>query len=318
MRSFFIRKIPAVLVTGLVLNILSINLSAQNMFRKVSDFDGDGRADYAITRAAAGLKVWWIWQSTAGLKVVQFGLSSDRSAAGDYDGDGKTDIAVYREPNTFPPLYTYYVLESQTNTFSYKAFTNFGNFGSEMMHQDYNGDGKTDPGVTTGEFVLTRQLSVAFSGTDSGFTTSIPASESSIRIGDTDGDGRADKAHYTLSGNLITITNLETNTTRSLQFGQTNDHYQMADFDGDAKGDLTIWRRAAGDWLWIKSSDNTMQTLHWGLPTDFAVPADYDGDGKTDQAIWRPGAPGYYWVNGSQQGVLIFPWGTTNDAPVSY
>jgi hypothetical protein len=309
--------------TGFILAIFFLlasvfGVKAQNMFRKVSDFDGDGKADYVITRTVNGLKVWWIWQSTAGLKVVQFGLEFDLPAASDYDGDGKTDIAVYRQPTSFPPTYTYYILESRTNAFSYKVFTTFANLGSRMVHQDYNGDGRTDAALQTGEFGLTTRLDVLYSGSNSGFSTSIPAGEVPIRIGDMDGDGRAEKTHYTLAGNVVTITNLVNNTSRSLQFGQTNDIYQMADFDGDGKGDLTVWQRATSDWVWIRSTDNTMQTVHWGLPTDVAVPADYDGDGKTDLAVWRPGAQSYYWVKGSLNGVMIFPWGTTGDAPVFY
>jgi hypothetical protein len=312
------KKASGLLFAMSVLIASSFEVNAQNMFRKVSDFDGDGKADYAITRTTNGLKVWWIWQSTAGLKVVQFGLDSDRSVASDYDGDGKTDIAVFRDTTTFPSIYTYYILESQTNTLSYKVFTSFGNFGSFTAHQDYNGDGKADAALETGEFGFITQMSVLYSGSNSGFTTSIPAGELAIRIGDIDGDGRAEKSHYTLTGNVVTTTNLVTNATRSLQFGQTNDIYQMADFDGDGKGDLTVWKRATSDWVWIKSSDNTMQTAHWGLPTDVAAPADYDGDGKTDLAIWRPGAQSYYWVKGSLNGVMIFPWGTMSDAPVLY
>jgi len=314
-----VRKALVALFGAVILSFFSSGVFAQNMFRKVSDFDGDGKADFAVTRNQGGQKIWWIWQTTAGLRVVQWGVDFDQRAASDYDGDGKTDIAVYREPTSFPPVYTFYILESQTNTFSYKSFSTFANFGSRAVHQDYNGDGRTDAGVNTGEFGLTTQLSVIYSGSNSGFTRSIPPGGVSIRIGDMDGGGRADIAHYAFNSNVVTITSLETNTPLSLQFGIPNDQYQMADFDGDGKGDLTLWRSSAGDWLWIRSSDNTMQTEHWGMSGDFAVPADYDGDGRTDLAIWRPASPqSHYWVNGSSSGVSVFPWGIAGDGPVSY
>ena len=40
--------------------------------------------------------VWYLLESTSGLKYVQFGISSDLPTPADYDGDGKTDVAVFR------------------------------------------------------------------------------------------------------------------------------------------------------------------------------------------------------------------------------
>ena len=318
MQNNFVPKTSIVFLAGLVLSVFVVSGSAQNMFRKVSDFDGDGRADFAVTRNVGGLKYWWIWQTTAGLRVIQWGLDFDQRVASDYDGDGKTDIAVFRDATSFPPVYTFYILESQTNTFIYKTFTTFANFGNRLAHQDYNGDGRTDAAVNLGEFGLTTQTSIRLSGSNSGFIVSVPPGAVPMRIGDMDGVGSADFAHYTFNGNVVTIRSAETNATSSIQFGAFNDQYQMADFDGDGKGDLTLWRSSTGDWMWINSSDNTMQTVHWGMSGDRPVPADYDGDGKTDLAIWRTGAQAHYWVNGSQNGIFIFPWGTSGDAPVTY
>ena len=296
--------------------VSALAVSAQNMFRKVSDFDGDGKADFAVTRNTGGFKNWWILQSTGGVKVVQFGLPTDQNIGGDYDGDGKADIAVFRDTSSFPPQYTFYFLESATNTFNYKVFTAFANFGSRIAHQDYNGDGKTDAAINLGEFGLITNLNVLYSGAgNAGFSTQIPAGEVPFRIGDTDGDGRAEKAHYKLSNNLVTITNLATNATQSLAFGQSGDQYQMADFDGDGKGDLTVWRQTSGVWWWIRSSDNTIRAAQWGANGDTPVPADYDGDGKTDLAIWRSGV---YWILGSQNGVNVVSWGTSTDTAVQF
>lgn len=314
MKSVFVA-----LFSILALLLFDSEIIAQNMFRKVSDFDGDGKADYAVTRNQNNLKFWYLWQSAAGFKAVQWGTITDINAASDYDGDGRADFAVYREPTGFPPTYSFYVLESQAERLSFWSFSGFSNLGSTPMHQDYNGDGKTDFAVRTGEFGLTTILDVRFSGNGNlGFVTTIPAGEVPIRIGDMSGDERAEIAHFTLNGNVVTIRNRFTNTARTVQFGQTGDRYQMADFDGDGVGDLTIWRPTNGFWFWLRSSDDTLGAMHWGQNGDLPVPADYDGDGKTDFAIYRTGSPGYYWIYSSRTKISAFPWGAAGDVPVQF
>lgn len=64
-------------------------ISSDNVFQTVQwglkknkpvpgDYDGDGRTDIAVYRNGT----WWIQQSTGGISVQQFGLSSDIPIAG--------------------------------------------------------------------------------------------------------------------------------------------------------------------------------------------------------------------------------------------
>ena len=77
------------------------------------DFDGDGKADLAVTRQESGNLVWYYLPSSGGqYQRVVWGLSSDLQVPGDYDGDGKTDVAVWRPSNT-PGASAFYVLGSQ-------------------------------------------------------------------------------------------------------------------------------------------------------------------------------------------------------------
>jgi len=63
-----------------------------------ADYDGDGKANYALRRNAG-----WIIQNaamTATTTTTPSGdLASDTPVPNDYDGDGKVDIAVWRNSN---------------------------------------------------------------------------------------------------------------------------------------------------------------------------------------------------------------------------
>jgi hypothetical protein len=313
---------------GLLVIVFAITGFSQNMFRKMNDFDGDGKADFAVVRNEgdfqAGIyKVWYIWQSRDGFKAFRWGLSSDANAPGDYDGDGKTDIAIFR-PENFPPRIPYFwIWNSGSNDFTQVGFDNIFRVNA-VMQQDYNGDGKTDPAVLIGNVLEppgSGNTSVygRYSGTAGTVQFGVPPYSFPVRAGDMTGDGRADNVYvsYTQNPNVVSITNIATGTSSSLQFGRSDDRYVGADFDGDSIGDLAVFRSSSGDWWWIRSSDSTVQVVNWGISGDTPVPADYDGDGKTDLAIWRPGSgQAYFWVNGSQNGIGAVPWGLSTDVVV--
>ena len=312
---------PSGIIQFLMILLLfsAAGVSAQSMFRKALDFDGDGRADYAITRNQNGSMIWYIWQSSAGLKVVHWGVQYDTPAAGDYDGDGKTDLAVYRETLGSNPAitYTFHILQSQTGSYVTTSFTdNLYNFNAPL-HQDYDGDGKTDPSAYYGEFGFSLlPMRIRLSATNSTASLTVPHQYAAYRIGDIDGDHRAEVA-FASSGTLQ-LSNYDSSNPRTVDISTLNGVLIPADFDGDGKGELAVWRDSDGTWLWIRSSDGVMQSVHWGLSGDSPVPADYDGDGKTDLAIWRPGAQSYYWIYGSQNGLSIIAWGVSGDRTVRY
>ncbi len=304
----------------IIFTLLAASVSAQSMFRKVSDFDGDGRADYAIVRAKGGSLTWHILQSSQGYRAQRWGITGyDTIAAGDYDGDGKTDAAVYREMvDNMGAHYSFFIFRSQTNTLDSVTFNDFMYNFNVPEHQDYDGDGKMNPAANYGEYGLFLPLKIRSSlFGDSIITITVPPSTAVLRLGDIDGDARAELAYY--KNGELKLMNYDGSNPRTLNVSFSFPGTMVAaDFDGDSKGDIAIYD-GNGTWSWIRSSDGIFQSTRFGMSGDTPVPADYDGDGKTDQAIWRPGTPqSHYWIKGSQAGLSIVPWGVSTDKVVRY
>jgi len=308
-------KAPILAIVFIVVS--SFAVSAQSMFDKVNDFDGDGRADYAVTRNENGLKVWHISRSTAGYAVVQWGVSSDYVSAGDYDGDGRTDPAVTRLTGTGSQYtFTTYYLNLATGAYGIGDITVTPVFGVvEISNEDYDGDGKTDLGVYQwhGVGFVTYKMS------STGTTTSTGSMDFQERTGDVTGDGAAEIVSHTPSTGSTNVRNVAQGGQFHVVFGTTLDRWVAADFDGDNKGDIAIFRPSTGDWWWLRSSDSVVNVVHFGVNGDVPVPADYDHDGKTDQAVYRPASPqSIFYVLGSTTGFSAVGFGVATDSAVTY
>jgi len=90
------------------------NLSLGSAVPVSSDYDGDGKADFAVFDGAASpYTKWYIRGSASGtmLSTVTFGLPNDIPVQNDYDGDGKCDIAIWR-----PSIGTWYIINSHDSS----------------------------------------------------------------------------------------------------------------------------------------------------------------------------------------------------------
>ncbi len=308
-----------------IIIVLATTGFSQNMFRKMNDFDGDGKTDFAVTRREGDSKVWYILQSRDGFRAFQWGTYNDVNVSGDYDGDGKTDIAIFRTENFPNPTRVpgFWIWSSASNAYTRIDFPGFFRV-NYPVPQDYNGDGKTDLALWMGDVQeppgsVSTNVYGKYSGTNEDITFRIPPYSSPLRLGDMTGDGRADNVYsFSQSNNRgVNISDIATGATRFVAFGITGDRFIPGDFDGDGIGDLAIWRSSDGNWWWLRSSDNTVRVVNWGASGDTPVPGDYDGDGITDLAIWRRlSGQGYYWVYGSQNGISVVPWGISTDTIV--
>ena len=87
---------------------------------------------------------------------------------------------------------------------------------------------------------------------------------------------------------------------------------KFADFDGDSKTDISVYRPSEGNWYIFNSSTNTATVSRFGLSNDKLVPADYDGDGKSDVAVYRGGT---WYLNRSRDGFFAMQFGLADDKP---
>lgn len=267
----------------------------------VADFDGDGKSDVAVWRAANG--GWYITQSSNGqVRSQAFGQNGDKIVPGDFDGDGKADIAVFR-----PSVGYWYIIRSSNSAFSAQQF---GLSTDIPAAGDYDGDGKTDVAVwrpSSGTFYILNSSNNGLSVVPFGANGDKPV------VGDYDNDGKADPAVWRPSnGGWYQLRS--TAGFIGVAFGTSTDLPAQGDFDGDGKTDPAVFRPSTGTWYLLRSTAGfTAQAF--GANGDRPAPGDYDGDGKTDMAVFRP-TTGTWYVMRSTAGFLGQQFGANGDIPV--
>ncbi len=317
----------------------------------IMDFNGDGKTDWAVTRAPSpGTPYTWYirYNGQDNLIGFEFGRrGSDIPIPVDYDGDGKDDVAVWRN-NGF-----YYIINSSDNSF--RAVFVGGGVGSSPVAADYDGDGKDDPAV----FVVPTAAQgagqgnwcyVASQNNPSQQVTCIPwgyryGSQADqvddAYPGDFDGDGKADfrvqrrvDISNTGSTPAIFYTRTATGAVSYDYFGLNGDRILPGDYDGDGKTDLCVARGfnlgttpPTPIRFFIRYSSGLPDayiSFGEGINFNFAQ-GDYDGDGKDDIALLVSGSDPnqpqqrHFWVRPSANPnqTIVYPWGTTGDLPVA-
>ncbi len=252
----------------------------------LADYDGDGRADFAIfrPREAGQEAVWWIQRSSdGGIVRQQWGTVSfgDVPVPADYDGDGKADLAVWRASDLSAAPVWFIVRSSDGGGVAQR----WGVGGDLPVPADYDGDGRTDiavwrPDIGTWFVVGTRDGSVI--SRQFGVATDVPVPV------DYDGDRRADFAVWRPGTGEWFVIGSQSGAITSITLGAPGDVPVPRDYDGDGKADFAVWRPSTGEWLILRSSDGRLVTKPWGMRGDLPLPADIDGDRAADLMVYRP------------------------------
>jgi len=253
---------------------------------KIIEYDGDGRSDLTVFRAAGS--IWYRRNSTNGaVTTTAYGGPGYLPVPGDYDGDGITDLAVYYEPAGL-----WYIRSSSTGT---DTVIGFGGPGYQPVRGDFDGDGKSDLAVfhdATGLWSIKSSATGAVATIGFGATGYVPVP------GDYDGDGITDLGVYHPPTGLWYTRASSTLLTTTTGFGGSEYQPVRGDFDGDGKTDLAVYHEPSGLWFIKGSSDGALVTMGYGGTGYTPVPGRYDADGKTDVAVYHE-ASGLWFLRSS-------------------
>ena len=288
----------------------------------LSDLDGDGKMDIAVTNGGSNtVSVFRNTHTSGNITFTSFapkvdfatGIEPYRISLGDLDGDGKLDIAVTNSNSSTVSVFRNTSTSGSLTTSSFSSKVDFatGSQPSSVSIGDLDGDAKMDLAVVnywSNTLSVLRNTSTSGSISSSSFTSKVDFTTgsypNSVSLGDLDGDGKIDMAVANEASNTISIyRNTSTSGsissssfTSKVDFASGSNPWSVSigDLDGDGKSDLAVTNSGTTVSVFRNTSTSgSISSSSFATKVDFATGSnplsisigDIDGDGKLDMAV---------------------------------
>ncbi|MCB9583515.1 MAG: hypothetical protein H6717_41160 [Polyangiaceae bacterium] len=253
-------------------------INARHFCGRSSDFDGDGKADFALYRTSRGFGgLWKIRYSGGGEDLFQWGQDGDIPCPADIVGDSRAELVVYR------PSTTQWLIKNLQNG-STSTIT-YGSFGDIPIALDFDGDGKANLAVFDRYSYFPHGRWYIRDQTQSATLAQLPVGEfdSTPLTGDLDGDGADDL--ITFKGGTWEIAKTSNlNFSAFIPFGKQGD---IPRIHHDSGGDKLAFFRPDEGKLYLQTGNSTSTSVSFGAPGDIPIFADVSGDATDERILFR-------------------------------
>jgi hypothetical protein len=261
----------------------------------VGDYNGDGRADLAVSSFVEGTVSVLLRRATGGFALeggaaVPLGARLSSIASGDFNSDGRTDLAATENDSSQVVL----LLRNAQNT----GFSQLGPFATGLTPSviavgDYNGDGLDDLAIANRGGDSATILRRVPGGT---FTTeaAVPVGDDPVGIvaADFDGNGRDDlavtnAAPGTVSAFLRRASNDGFTAEPAIKVSAAPVGIAAADVDRDGRPDLAVAANAGAVEVLRRNAGGGFtrdQPIPLAGAVNDVVAADFNGDSRPDLA----------------------------------